>query len=159
MYTPSFTPGVNTLYCSEEWRGEQRISPPGDKIHPWGTTSPPGSKFAPRGEVENGPQDQTRAKKNCTLSGCQAVSLSADDKRRSAEIDAAVRTLKTNLALMATLVLIYITYFGYLTDTSVVSVYKALIPVLTTVANFGKVQEVVEKYANHFSPRAHILTK
>jgi hypothetical protein len=28
MVTPSFTPGVNTLYCLEEWRGEQRISPP-----------------------------------------------------------------------------------------------------------------------------------
>jgi hypothetical protein len=26
---------------------------PGDKIHPWGTTSPLGSKF--RGEVKNGP--------------------------------------------------------------------------------------------------------
>jgi hypothetical protein len=66
---------VNTLCCLEEWRGEQRISPPGDnftpskgtkftpggqlrpwgKIHPWGTTSPLGSKFAHRGEVKNGP--------------------------------------------------------------------------------------------------------
>jgi hypothetical protein len=33
-------PGVNTLKCLEEWRGEQRISPQGitatlgDKIHP-----------------------------------------------------------------------------------------------------------------------------
>jgi hypothetical protein len=40
-----FTPlSVNTLYCLEEWRGEQRISPRGDnltprgQIHPWGTT-------------------------------------------------------------------------------------------------------------------------
>jgi hypothetical protein len=52
---------VNTLYCLEEWRGEQRISPPGDnfnprgKIHPWGTTSPLGVKVFPRGEVKNGP--------------------------------------------------------------------------------------------------------
>jgi hypothetical protein len=30
-------------------------SPPGDKIHPWGTTLPLGSKFDPRGEVKNGP--------------------------------------------------------------------------------------------------------
>jgi hypothetical protein len=51
---------VNTLYCLEEWRGEQRISPPGDnftpgdKIHPWGTTLPLGAKFSPRGEVKNG---------------------------------------------------------------------------------------------------------
>jgi hypothetical protein len=45
---------VNTLYCLEEWRGEQRISPPGDNFtprgqnSPLGTTSPLGSKFAPR---------------------------------------------------------------------------------------------------------------
>jgi hypothetical protein len=32
MFTPSFTPGVNTLYCVEEWRGEQWISPPGDNL-------------------------------------------------------------------------------------------------------------------------------
>jgi hypothetical protein len=55
-------PGVKTLYCLEEWKDEQRIShegitpPPGDKINPWGTTSPLGSKFVPRGEVNNGPQ-------------------------------------------------------------------------------------------------------
>jgi hypothetical protein len=50
------SPGVNTLNFLEEWRGEQRISPPGDKIHPWGTTSPLGAEFAPRDEVKNGPQ-------------------------------------------------------------------------------------------------------
>jgi hypothetical protein len=27
---------VNTRYCSEEWRGEQRISPPGDDFTPRG---------------------------------------------------------------------------------------------------------------------------
>jgi hypothetical protein len=42
-------PGVTTLYCLEEWRDKQRISPLGDKIHPWG------SNFAPRGGVKNGP--------------------------------------------------------------------------------------------------------
>jgi hypothetical protein len=52
---------VNTLYVLEEWRGEQRISPPGipsplgDKIHPWGTNLPVVVKFTPRGEVKNGP--------------------------------------------------------------------------------------------------------
>jgi hypothetical protein len=46
---------VNTLYCLEEWRGEQRISPPGDNFTPRGQNSPLGSKFAPRGEVKNGP--------------------------------------------------------------------------------------------------------
>jgi hypothetical protein len=53
---------VTTIYCFEEWRGEQRISPPGvnftapgDKVHHGGTTSPLGSKFVPMGEVKNGP--------------------------------------------------------------------------------------------------------
>jgi hypothetical protein len=66
-------PGVNTLYCLEEWRGEQRISPsvdtftprgefkngplsPGDEIHLWGSTSPLEVKLAPRGDAKNGPQ-------------------------------------------------------------------------------------------------------
>jgi hypothetical protein len=45
-----------------QWRGKQRISLPGDKftpgnkIHPWGITSPLGSKFVQRGKVKNGPQ-------------------------------------------------------------------------------------------------------
>jgi hypothetical protein len=56
MFTLSFIPGVNTLYCLEE----QRISLPGDNFTPGtkftpGDNSPPESKFAPRGEVKNGP--------------------------------------------------------------------------------------------------------
>jgi hypothetical protein len=53
---------MNTLYFLEEWRGEQIISSPGDKIHPggqllpWGQSLPLGSKFAPGGKVKNGPQ-------------------------------------------------------------------------------------------------------
>jgi hypothetical protein len=38
-------PGVNTLHCLEEWRGEQRISPLGDN-------------FAPGVKVKNGPQEK-----------------------------------------------------------------------------------------------------
>jgi hypothetical protein len=46
-------PGVDTLHYLDEWRGEQRISSPGDnfmprdKIQPWGTTSPLGVKVCP----------------------------------------------------------------------------------------------------------------
>jgi hypothetical protein len=50
-------PGVNTLYCLEEWRGKHRISPPWDNFTPRGQNSPLGDKFAPRGEVKNGPQE------------------------------------------------------------------------------------------------------
>jgi hypothetical protein len=53
-FTPSFTLR-GEHYCLEEWRGEQRISPPGDnftpmgQIHPWRTTSPLGVKVCPQG--------------------------------------------------------------------------------------------------------------
>jgi hypothetical protein len=56
MFTPSFTPQGGTLYCLEESRGIQRISPPGDNFTPRGQSSPLGAKFTPRGEVKNGPQ-------------------------------------------------------------------------------------------------------
>jgi hypothetical protein len=49
---------VNTLHCVEEWRDEQRISPPEDNFTPMGQSSPLGDNFAPggqRGEVKNGP--------------------------------------------------------------------------------------------------------
>jgi hypothetical protein len=56
-------PGVNTLYCLEEWRAEQRISPPGDNLTPRGQDSFLGDNFAhggqslpPRGDVKNGPE-------------------------------------------------------------------------------------------------------
>jgi hypothetical protein len=61
--SPCSPPGVNNLYSLEEWRGEQRISPPGDNFTPRIQNSPlrdnfapGGSKDAPRGEVKNGPQ-------------------------------------------------------------------------------------------------------
>jgi hypothetical protein len=50
MFTPLFNPGVNTLYCLEEWRGEQRISPPEDNFTPRGQNSPPGDNIAPGGQ-------------------------------------------------------------------------------------------------------------
>jgi hypothetical protein len=46
---------VNTLYCLDEWRGELRISPLGNKFTSRGQIPPLGSNFAPRGEVKNGP--------------------------------------------------------------------------------------------------------
>jgi hypothetical protein len=43
-------PGVNALYCLEEWRGEHRLSPPGDNFTSWGQNSPLGDNFAPGGQ-------------------------------------------------------------------------------------------------------------
>jgi hypothetical protein len=52
MFNPSFTlRDEHYIYYLEEWRGEQRISPPGDKIHPggqirpWGQSLPLGVKL------------------------------------------------------------------------------------------------------------------
>jgi hypothetical protein len=59
-FTPPFTPRGEHAYCLAEWRGKQRISPPGDnftprgQIHPWGTTSPRGVKVYPYKEWASG---------------------------------------------------------------------------------------------------------
>jgi hypothetical protein len=58
---------MNTLYCLEEWRGEQRISPPGDNFTPRGQNSPLGVKFAPRGEVKNRPPVNRMVDKNAII--------------------------------------------------------------------------------------------
>jgi hypothetical protein len=41
---------VNTLYCLEEWRGDQRIYPPGDNFTPREQSAVLGYKFAPGGQ-------------------------------------------------------------------------------------------------------------
>jgi hypothetical protein len=41
---------VNILYCLEEWRGEQRISPTGDNFTPRRQSSLLEDDFAPRGQ-------------------------------------------------------------------------------------------------------------
>jgi hypothetical protein len=48
MFTPSFTP---ILYCSEEWRVEQWILPPGDNFTPRGLNSSLGDNFTPGGQI------------------------------------------------------------------------------------------------------------
>jgi hypothetical protein len=42
LYSP---PGVNTIFCLEEWRGKQRISPPGDNFTPGGQLRPGGQSL------------------------------------------------------------------------------------------------------------------
>jgi hypothetical protein len=41
---------LNTLYCLEEWRGEQKISSSGDNFTPRGQNLPMGDNFAPGGQ-------------------------------------------------------------------------------------------------------------
>jgi hypothetical protein len=42
---PFIHPGVNTLFCLEEWRGKQRILPQGDNFTLRGQNSPLGDNF------------------------------------------------------------------------------------------------------------------
>ena len=72
----------------------------------------------------------------------------ATEKRRS-EINAAVRSLKTNVLLIATLAVVFVLYFRVLNFTNkalMLSMYKSLAPILTAIANFGKIQNVLSSY-------------
>ncbi len=69
-------------------------------------------------------------------------------KKRSqneAEINAAIRSLKTNLILCLMLIFIFILLptlnptFGII----IVSLMKGFIPILTTISNFGKIQNLI----------------
>jgi len=69
-------------------------------------------------------------------------------KKRSqneAEINAAIRSLKTNLILCLMLIFIFILLptlnptFGII----IVSLMKGFIPILTTISNFGKIQTLI----------------
>jgi hypothetical protein len=56
MFTPLFTPRGEHYLLLRRMEGQtENFAPRDDKILPWGTTSLLGSKFAPRGEVKNGP--------------------------------------------------------------------------------------------------------
>jgi hypothetical protein len=57
-FTPSFTPRGEHYLLFKRMEGRTENFTPRGQIHPWVTNSPLGSKFAPRGEVKNGPQNR-----------------------------------------------------------------------------------------------------
>jgi hypothetical protein len=65
--------------------------------------------------------------------------------QNEAEINAAIRSLKTNLILFVMLIFIFILLpalnptFGII----IVSLMKGFIPILTTISNFGKIQTLI----------------
>ena len=72
----------------------------------------------------------------------------SNEQRRS-EINAAVRSLETNVLLILTLAVVFVLYFHVLNFTNkalMLSLYKSLAPILTAVANFGKIQNVLSLY-------------
>jgi hypothetical protein len=75
----------------------------------------------------------------------QKVLESADRQRKLSEINAAVRSLKTNVFLLAALALAFLVRFydeNRIYTACISTVAKALTPVLTAMANFGKVKEI-----------------
>jgi hypothetical protein len=56
MFTPSFTRRGEHSLLFRRMEGQTENFSPREYFHPWGAKSPLGVKFAPRGEVKNGPQ-------------------------------------------------------------------------------------------------------
>jgi hypothetical protein len=56
MFTPSFTPRGEHSLLLRRMEGQTENFTPRGYFHPWGAKSPLGVKFAPMGEVKNGPQ-------------------------------------------------------------------------------------------------------
>jgi hypothetical protein len=59
---PFVHPKKWTVYCLEEWKGEQSVFTPGPNFTPRGHSSPLGSQFAPRGEIKNWPKHMSPIK-------------------------------------------------------------------------------------------------
>jgi hypothetical protein len=80
--------------------------------------------------------------------GPLSIENKVKEERREAEINAAVRSLKTNLILCATFVVAY-SSFSFMPDLAIVlivSVMKSVTPIVTALINFGKLQTVAKLY-------------
>ena len=68
--------------------------------------------------------------------------------QNEAEINAAIRSLKTNLILCLILILIFalLPALNQTFSTFLVSLMKGFVPILTTISNFGKIKSLVWCY-------------
>jgi len=80
------------------------------------------------------------------------TTLNAQEKR-SSQINAAIKSLETNLILSICIALIIFAAYSYSHASVVVvlSLVKGSAPILTTVANFGKIQEMIWFYLRAWS--------
>ncbi len=77
---------------------------------------------------------------------CSHVTI--DEEAVASEIAATARSLKTNL-IMSLVVVFIVLLMAKSSDTIIVlavSTLKGLVPILTTIANFGKIQNVLALY-------------
>ena len=71
--------------------------------------------------------------------------------QKKAEINAAIRSLKTNLTLCFILIMTFLLMpvlnptFG----TIMISFMKGFVPILTTISNFGKIKNLISSYWNN----------
>jgi hypothetical protein len=78
------------------------------------------------------------------------VSIENDSNEKS-EIVAAARSLKTNILLTSAFILIFVC-LAFLSDyynVLICSTLKGMVPILTTIANFGKIQTVLLLYCQN----------
>jgi hypothetical protein len=72
-------------------------------------------------------------------------------EQKKGEINAAIRSLKTNLTLCFILIMTFLLMpvlnptFGIL----MISLMKGFVPILTTILNFGKIQNLILSYWNN----------
>ena len=85
-----------------------------------------------------------------------------EQQRRNLEINSAKKSFKTSLILSLTYLLTFALFFLTLSDTGQVlltSLLKVLAPTLTTIANFGKIQQMVLLYWDNFKHKINKLFK
>jgi hypothetical protein len=85
----------------------------------------------------------------------------AEWDKMNAEIMTAIRSMKTNLLLSSTFLFIFFA-LAMFTDTFnvlICSFLKCLVPVLTTIANFGKIQHILLLYWQSFREQVSELLK
>ena len=81
------------------------------------------------------------------------IVIDTDHERAQAEISASIRTLKTNLVMITAFVLLLVLYLkiqSWTTRVVIMAFYKGLVPIITTIANFGKIRSVLAMYYKNF---------
>ena len=79
-----------------------------------------------------------------------------DNHRAQTEISASIRTLKTNLVMISTFILVFLIYFliqSWTCRVVIVTFCKGLVPIMTTIANFGKIRSVLAMYYEQLTLR------
>ncbi len=74
-------------------------------------------------------------------------------KRLNGEMSAATRSMKTNLVLSVAFLFIFLSLsiFSDILNVLICSSLKGFVPILTTIANFGKIQHILLLYWQNFT--------